>query len=188
MKPKVMIIGADAPGSPEWLEEFKATLDAEFIEDKPNATHIIYIFTPENFGIESAVNVVDDSKDRAKKMVVCIHDPDTALSESDTNLLYHVCKKVHDNGAIWVPSLEEVAMYVNLKTDPKKKIKLKKESDAKRKEEQEQIDDEHAAEVERLTALHGEAVLLLDARDAAIVDLKSEIEALKNPDKEIVEE
>jgi len=179
VKPKVLIVGTDTAGAPEWLDEFKAALDADFIDNKPNATHIIYIFTPENFGIESAVNVVDDSKDRAKKMVVCIHDPEMSFSEEDTDLLFHVCQKVHNNGAIWMPSLEEVAMYVNLKMDPQKKIKLKKISEAKRKEEELQLANAHLTEIDRLTDLHGEALLMLDERDVELKKLKAEIVTLK---------
>lgn len=188
MKPKVLIVGTDEEGAPEWLDEFRDSLDADFIEDKPNATHIVYIFTPENFGIESAVNVVDDSKDRAKKMIVCIHDPDATLSETDTNLLYHVCQKVHDNGAIWMPSLEEVAMYVNLSTDPKKKIKLKKESDAKRKKDERQHEEYHEEAMRELEVLMGGYKAEIELLNLDIYDLKAEIETLKNPKKETVEE
>lgn len=181
MKPKVLIVGTDPEGAPDWLEEFKSTLEADFIDDKPNATHIVYIFTPENFGMVAAVDVVNDSRDRAKKMIVCIHDPETKLTELSTEHLFHACQTVYENGALWLPSLEEVAMYVNLKTDPKKKIKLKKESDTKRKEVDEAfVNDYLAAIAEKNQEIH--------ELQNQVLNLEAEIEALKPVEKKPVEE
>ena len=87
------------------------------LRERENSDFCLYVITPKMTGVYSIAEVVDDSNKRPKKTIFAYlkKDNDSEFSKEQLKSLEKVGEMVKNNGGKCFTSLDEIAIYLNLK-------------------------------------------------------------------------
>ena len=85
------------------------------IEERETCDYCLYVITPKITGVYSIAELTDDSCKRPDKTIFCFitRDGEWGFNKGQIKSLEQVGKLIESNGAKWLKSLEEVAVYLN---------------------------------------------------------------------------
>lgn len=110
---KKLKIGYFNPVVDDWNEEAQN----EEIKQRKECDFVLYVITPKMEGVYSIAEVVDDSNKRPDKTIFCWlkEDDNKEFSKHQIKSLDMVGKMVEENGGKWFKTLNDVAVFLNMK-------------------------------------------------------------------------
>jgi len=95
------------------VKEWTDTAYQEELKERESCDYCLYVITVALEGVYSIAEVVDDSNKRPEKTIYCYLE--TGFTPQQLKSLASVGKMVVQNGAHWLKSLEEIALFLNQK-------------------------------------------------------------------------
>jgi len=106
------------------VSDWNEKAQEEEIKQRETCDYCLYVISPKMTGVYSIAEVIDDANKRPEKTVFCVLESDTSedgkslsFSQGQLKSLNQVGKLVQQNGGIWLPTLNDVAEYLNSSCD-----------------------------------------------------------------------